>query len=69
MCVVCHLSCEVSLDSDQVVQLGEDLPENLLVHLSSLPGVKVGGGTGVKGHITDHQRKAARGRGHPVRLE
>ncbi len=58
---VCYLSSEVSVDCNQVVQLCEDLPEDLVIHLTSLPRVKVGCSTRIKGHVTNHQSKTTRG--------
>lgn len=49
-----YLSGEVDVKRHQVVQFCEDLPEDLVVHLSSLPGIKFGSNRGVKGHVTDH---------------
>ena len=53
------LSGEVPVHGDYKVQLCEDLPENLLVHLAALPVIEVSGGAGVEGHVTDHQGTAS----------
>lgn len=66
---VCYLSTEVSVDCNKVVQLCEDLPEDLVIHLTSLPWIKVRCSTRIKGHVTNHQSKTTRGWIHSVRLE
>lgn len=63
-----HLRSEVSVDCNQVVELGEDLPEDLFVHLTSLSCIEVWWCAGVEVDVTDHQSKTSRGGAHPVRL-
>lgn len=58
---VSYLSSEVSVDSNKVVELCKDLPEDFIIHLTPFPRVKFSGGTRVKGYIADHQGKATRG--------
>lgn len=66
--LVCYLSSEVSVDFDNVVQLSEDLPEDLVINLTSFTRVKVRRSTRIKGHVTNHQSEATRGGIHSVRL-
>lgn len=67
LCIL-YLRSEVSVDYNQVVELGEDLPEDLLVHLTSFSWIEVWGRAGVEVDVTDHQSKTSRGGAHPVRL-
>lgn len=67
-CCVFHLSSEVSAHGGQVVELCEDLPEDLFIHLAAAPPVEFWQGVGVKVHVTDHQGETPRGGVHSVWL-